>query len=39
MVEEEMDMSNDDKPNNNVEISKYNQYPYVNDQMCYFKNS
>ncbi len=38
MVVEEMEVLDDNRPNNNVETSKYNQYPYVDDQMCYLRN-
>ncbi len=38
MVLGDMEVSNDDRPNNNVETSKYNQCPYVDDQMCYLRN-
>ncbi len=37
MVAEETDELNDNILMNNVEISIYNLYPYVNDQMYYFK--
>lgn len=37
MEEEDMDVLNDDKPNNNVEISIYNQHPYVDDRMYYLR--
>ncbi len=37
MVEKEMDELNNNILRNNVEISIYNLYPYVNDRMYYFE--